>query len=300
MSFEILVPGGSAPVASRSHRKPPDFGQRGGRHPQSVPRCRSDPTLDFAILEPRGGRPAKIWRGSDHCPLQEKLNGISRLSQLPIPRMDQVLDSLGKGRDFSPFDLASSFHQTTAHKDTVPLTAFCTPTDLYEWLVMPQGSSASPGWFVKVINEVTKGLEQVVAYLDDVIVFDSDPQAHDKTIRALFERLRQHNLKLSLSKARLGATDAHVLGHSISPAGVRPNAEKVSALTLMPMPSNLKQLRSLLGGLSYYRTFLLDMSKRIRPITARLTKGIKCLFTPRMELSHGRGCTFGAKTSLGD
>ena len=68
---------------------------------------------------------------------------------------------------------------------------------------MPRGSSASPGWFVKVINEVTKGLEQVAAYLDDVIVFDSDPSTHVETIRALFERLRKHNLKLSPSKFRL-------------------------------------------------------------------------------------------------
>ena len=128
---------------------------------------------------------------------------------------------------------------------------------------MPQGSSASTGWFLKVISEVTKGLGQVAVYLNDVIVFDSGPSTHIKTIRALFERLCKHNLKLSPSKARLGSTDADFLGHSISPAGARPNAENVSALTLMPMPRELKQLRFLLAGLSYYRTFLPDMSKRI-------------------------------------
>ena len=89
----------------------------------------------------------------------KKLNQISKLSQLPIPRVDQVLDSLGSGRVFSLFDLVSSFHQRKAHKDTLPLTAFCTPTSLYQWLVMPQGSSVSPGWFVKVINEVIKDLK---------------------------------------------------------------------------------------------------------------------------------------------
>ena len=115
-------------------------------------------------------------------------------------------------------------------------------------------------------------------------MFDSDPSTHVKTLRALFERLRKHNLKLSPSKARLGATDADFLGHSISPAGARPNAENVSALTLMPMPRDLKQLRSLLGGLSYYRKFLPDMSKRTRPITTLLNKGLKYLFTPSMEL----------------
>ena len=63
--------------------------------------------------------------------------------------MDQVLDSLGSGRVFSLFDLVSSFYQIKARNDTVLLPAFCTPTSLYEWLVMPQGSSASPGWFVR-------------------------------------------------------------------------------------------------------------------------------------------------------
>ena len=73
-------------------------------------------------------------------------------------------------------------------------------------------------------------MEQVAAYLDEVIVFDSDPTAHVKTIPALFKHLRRHNLKLSHSKARLGAAGADFLGHSLSPAGVHPNTERVSAL----------------------------------------------------------------------
>ena len=77
---------------------------------------------------------------------------------------------------------------------------------------------------------MTKDLKQVAAYLDDVIVFDSDPIEHVQMIRSLFERLRKRKLKLAPSKARLGATDANFLGHSISPAGLRPNVEEVSAL----------------------------------------------------------------------
>ena len=149
---------------------------------------------------------------------------------------------------------------------------------------MPQGRSASPGWFVKFINEVVKGLGQVAAYLNDVIVFDSDPTAHVENIRALFERLRKHNLKFSPSKARLGATDTDVLGHSISPAGVGPNVDRKSALTKMPMPRDLKQVRALPGGVGYYRKFLRVLSKRIRPITSLLRKGVKFELTPSMEV----------------
>ena len=45
------------------------------------------------------------------------------------------------------------------HMDTVPRTAFCIPTGLYECFGMPQGSGASPGWFVNVINKVIKDLK---------------------------------------------------------------------------------------------------------------------------------------------
>ena len=58
----------------------------------------------------------------------KKLKQIRKLSQQPIPRVDQILDCLGSGRVFSLFDLVSSFHQIKAHnKDTVPLTAFAHP-----------------------------------------------------------------------------------------------------------------------------------------------------------------------------
>ena len=119
--------------------------------------------------------------------INKKLNNISILGQLPVPRVDEVLDKLGNEHIFSFFDLVSSFYQRTVSKDTIPLTAFSTLTRL-EWLVMPQGSSAAPGWFVKVINERIKGLVNEAAYLDDVIIFDPDPSVHVITITGLFKQ----------------------------------------------------------------------------------------------------------------
>lgn len=155
---------------------------------------------------------------------------------MPIPRVDQELDSLGKGQVFYLFNPVSSFHSVTVHKEIVPLTVFCTPTALYEWLVVPQSiNSPSPGWFIK-------GLEHVAVYLDSVIVFVSSPTADAETIRSLFERLDKHNIKLFPPKDCLGATDTDFMGHSFSPASMRPAAEKVSALITMPMTRDLSTL----------------------------------------------------------
>ena len=121
-----------------------------------------------------------------------------------------------------------------------------------------------------MINEVIKGLANVAAYLDDVIVFDPDPSAHVPTITGPFKQLRKHNLKRSPSKAKIGATVADFSSHTISPAGIRPNASKVAALTKMPMPSDLKQYGPSLAVYPTTEIFVADMAKRIRLITSLL------------------------------
>ena len=130
-TFEISVPEGSAPVTSRPHRVNPilaievdatlnQYLAAGQIQHSTSPY--SSPLV--AIPKQSGGVRITVT--------YKKLNQIIKLSQLQIPRVDQVLDSFGSGRVFSLFDLVSSFHQITAQKDTVLFTAFCIPTGLYE------------------------------------------------------------------------------------------------------------------------------------------------------------------------
>ena len=99
----------------------------------------------------------------------QKLNKVTEIPQIAIPRVDEVLDILGGGSVFSVFDLFSGFTQLTIHPDTIPLTAFCTPSGLYEWLRMPQGAAGAPAWFVSFMRLVTNGLDNIRMYLDDAI-----------------------------------------------------------------------------------------------------------------------------------
>ena len=49
------------------------------------------------------------------------------------------------------------------------------------------------------------------------------------------------------------------------------------------MPTEVEQVRALMGGINYYRIFLPDLSKRLRPIDSLLRKGVKKTLTPAME-----------------
>ena len=205
----------------------------------------------------------EIGRHPNHSQLP-KLNKVTEIPQIAIPLVDQVLDTLGDGSVFSVFDLFSGFTQLTIHPDTIPLTAFCTPH--------APGAACTPAWFVSVLRLVTAGLDNILMYLDDAIGPDYCPLHYVATLATFFARLHLHKLKLSPDKSRISATRVDFLGHVILADGVRPNDARVAALARMPMPTGIKQLRSLLGGLSYYRKFLPNMAYHIRPVTALLEK----------------------------
>ena len=170
----------------------------------------------------------------------QKLNKVTEIPHIAIPRGDEVLDTLGGGSVFLVFDLFSGFTQLTIHSDTIPLTAFCTPNRPYEWLRMPQGDAGAPAWFVSVLRLVTNGLDNIRMYLDDTIVSNDSPIAHVATLATFLARLRLHNLKLSPIKTRIGAARGEFLGHVIFQDGVRPNDDKIAALARMPMPRDIK------------------------------------------------------------
>ena len=103
-------------------------------------------------------------------------------------------------------------------------------------------------------------------------------------IERFLKALTKYNLKVSPSKSEIGAEEISVLGHTISPRGVQPDAKKVDALRKLPVSNNVSELRSLLGGLSYYRKFLPNLSRKLQPITKLLKKDVPFFFNTEMEI----------------
>ena len=149
---------------------------------------------------------------------------------------------------------------------------------------MPKGTSGSPGHFQRVMQQVTADLAHFVTIdIDDVLVRSNDESSIVDYIERFLKALTRHNRKISPSKSEIGAQEISFLGHTISPRGVKPDTKKFDALRKLPMPNNVPELRSLPGGLSYYRKFLPNLSRRLQPITRLLKKDVQFSFDPEME-----------------
>ncbi len=107
------------------------------------------------------------------------LNAVTKPDTFPLPRIDDLLDQLGKARYFSTLDLASGFWQIRMELLSQEKTAFVTPRGLYEFRVMPFGLTNAPAVFQRLMQRVLAGLnpedgnEFVTAYMDDVLVFSA-------------------------------------------------------------------------------------------------------------------------------
>lgn len=141
-------------------------------------------------------------------------------------------------------------------------------------------------------------LKEVLVFLDDIIFFSDTLEEHERRLTHVLNRLREYGLKLSPDKCKFFQNSVRYLGHIVSSDGVKTDPEKAEALKTWPRPQNLKELQSFLGFTGYYRRFVEDYSKIVKPLTD-LTTG----YPPRrkgVKVSFGDGKYLNPKESFGD
>ena len=77
-----------------------------------------------------------------------KVNQQILKSALPLPVLEQCLDTLGGNSLFSTIDFASGYFQVKLGEDSKHITAFTTGESLFEFNVLPQGLTNSPDEYI--------------------------------------------------------------------------------------------------------------------------------------------------------
>ena len=202
------------------------------------------------------------------CIDYRKLNAATVRDVYPLPRIDDCLASLQGRLFFSTFDLCSGYNQIRMHGPDQCKSAFITDSGLYEWLVMPFGMSNSPATFQRLMDAVFAGLKwrNLLVYIDDIIVFSSNFDEHLLDLKEVFERMKKANLTFKASKCHILKAEVSYLGHIISKDGIRPDPDKIKAISAIPAPTNVELLRTFLGISGYYRKFVPNYSDICKPL----------------------------------
>ena len=85
------------------------------------------------------------------------------------------------------------------------------------------------------------------------IVFSSTFQEHLQRLSGVFQALNDAGLQLKPSKCHFALREVRYLGHVVSQAGIKPDNDKIKAVSTYPVPRSIKELKQFLGLTNYYR-----------------------------------------------
>jgi hypothetical protein len=217
------------------------------------------------------------------CVDYRPLNEVTIKNKYPLPRIDILFDQLTAARVFSKIDLRSGYHQIRIRPKDIPKTAFTTRYGLFEYLVMSFGLTNAPAHFTYLMNSVfMPKLEKfVVVFIDDILIYSKNEEEHVQHLRIILTRLREHQLYAKFSKCAFWLEENQFLGHVLSGKGIAVDPSKVKDILEWKPPTTVHQVRSFLGLASYYRQFIQDFSKLVKPITSLLKNYTKFNWSSR-------------------
>lgn len=214
-----------------------------------------------------------------------QLNKKIMPDKFPLPRIESILDQLGRAKYFSTLDLMSGFHQIPLEQDSRRFTAFSTNSGHYQFTRLPFGLNVSPNSFQRMMAIAMAGLtpERAFIYKDDIVVIGCSLRHHLENLEKIFERLRHYNLKLNISKCKFLRTEVTYLGHKITDKGILPDDSKYEAIRSYPVPKSADDVRRFVAFCNYYRKFVENFAKIAYPLNQLLKKNAIFVWTEECQ-----------------
>ena len=217
-----------------------------------------------------------------------KVNDKTKSDSFPIPRIADCIDQIGNAKFVSTFDMLKGYWQVPLTQRAREISAFVTPSGLYQYKVMPFGMKNAPATFQRMVNKLVRDIDGCEGYIDDVVIFSDNWSDHICQIKRFFQIMREAKLTINLMKSEFGKATVKYLGHIVGQGQVRPLDAKIQTIVKYPIPTSRKELARFLGMAGYYRNFCLNFSEIAAPLTNLLSKKVKFVWTDDCQLAFDK------------
>ncbi|KAE9202626.1 hypothetical protein PF002_g21188 [Phytophthora fragariae] len=278
-----LDDGDAKPVAQRSRSVTPHFSMKVYElikkllEKGPVEHSESPWALPIVIVLKKNGVDIRM------CIDYRVVNTFIKLSNYPLPLIDDLLIGFESAMWFMSLDMASGFWAIRMTERAKLISAFVCPFGHFRWEeaevdqdVLDFLQLECPGG--GVIEEKVPALTDTMtvfqrniptpspmgpvlgrsSYIDDIAhgAVSWDQLCED--LNKLLFRLRCWNISVSQPKSEFGKRSIPYLSHVISAEGIRETPKIAKGVQDLPFPNTLKGVESFLGSLNYYHKFIED------------------------------------------
>ena len=211
------------------------------------------------------------------------LNSAIKREHYIIPTFADIAPKLHEKRIFSVIDMKDGFWHIRLDESSSKLCTFNSIFGRYSYTRLPFGIASAPEVFQKRANEIFGDIADVFVIFDDLLIAAESDEQHEQTMRKVFERAREKSVRFNRNKIQLRVRECKYIGHVLTPDGVRPDPDKVKAISDMRTPADAKELHRLQGMVTYLSKFVPHLADMTAPLRQLLRKGATWTWTSQNE-----------------
>ena len=178
--------------------------------------------------------------------------------EFPLPRQEEILQSLEGSQYLSTLDALAGFTQLSIAPDDREKLAFRCHQGLFQFRRMPFGYRNGPAVFQRVMQKILAPFLWIFAlvYIDDIVIFSKSFEDHCRHIEDVLEAINAAEITLSPSKCHFGYQSIMLLGQKVSRLGLSTHKEKVDAILQLDNPRSIHDLQVFLGMMVYFSSYI--------------------------------------------
>ena len=213
------------------------------------------------------------------------LNPFVIPQRYPLPNIKDLYVELAGATVFTKLDLKKGYFHIPLHPDSRDLTTTLTPLGLRRYKRLPMGLKDSASVFQRLIHQALAGIQGVIVYIDDIVIYGKDLVSHDRALRRALSALADHDFRLQLGKCTFAKPTVTAFGHLISHDGLRPHPSNLQPIKEAATPRTIKEVQAFLGMINFYQDFLPGLSDIAEPLRALTRKDTPFEWTDACNLA---------------
>jgi hypothetical protein len=178
------------------------------------------------------------------CVDYTSLNKACPKDPFPLPRTDQVIDSMVGSELLCFLDAYSVYHQIKMKESDQLATSFVTPYGTYCYVTMPFSLKNAGATYQCTMQKclVDQIGCNIHTYVPDIAVMSKKQDDLIADLQETFNNLRKYNMMLNPMKCVFGVPAGQLLGFIVSHRGIEVNPEKIKAILEISGPNDLKDV----------------------------------------------------------
>ena len=130
----------------------------------------------------------------------------------------------------------------------------------YRWRRLSFGLNFAAEISQRKLVEQFQDMKGIIIIADDLVVYGTNQEEHDRRLHNLFQKCQTIEVKLNPEKLEIGLDATTFMRHRITKEGIVVDPEKVRAITDMPAPETIGDLRRFLGMINYVGKFIPNLT----------------------------------------